>query len=267
MKGGYYVSYEKMVAEKSAVEQKIMLLEEELCEYPEGELQCVNNGSYTKWFHKLGKEKKYLPKEQKLLAQQLATKKYLSLQLNDLIQQKQAIDLYLKHRESHPDKADALLTNNSEYRTLISNLSDDFEKEITDWKNSPYEQNESYPQQKIYKTVTGQYVRSKSEVFISTVLHKYAIPFRYECALTLGNKVIYPDFTIRHPKTGKIYYYEHFGRMDDASYCKKACAKLELYSLNGIVPTIQLLATFETSDNPLTPEAVERLVKQYFIEE
>ena len=79
--------------------------------------------------------------------------------------------------------------------------------------------------------------------------------------------MIYPDFTIRHPKTGKIYYYEHFGRMDDASYCKKACAKLELYSLNGIMPTIQLLATFETSDNPLTPEAVEQLVKQYFIEE
>ena len=261
------MSYEKMVAEKHVIEQKIMQLEEELCEYPEGELQCVNNGSYSKWFHKLGKEKKYLPKEQILLAQQLATKKYLSLRLSDLIQEKQAIDLYLKHRQAHPGKAEALLTDKSEFRTLISNRSDDFEKEITDWQNTPYEQNENYPQQKIYKTITGQYVRSKSEVMISMILYKYNIPFRYECALKLGDRVIYPDFTIKHPRTGKIYYYEHFGRMDDVSYCKKACAKIELYSLNGIMPTIQLLATFETSDNPLTPEAVEQLVKQYFIEE
>lgn len=261
------MSYEKMIAEKKAIEQKILQLEEELSEYPEGELQCVTNGSYNKWFCKLGKEKKYLPKEQKVLAQQLATKKYLALQLNDLLQEEQAIDLYLKHRETHPNKAEALLTDKSEFRTLISIQSEDFEKEITDWKNSPYEQNENYSQQKIYKTVTGQYVRSKSEVMISMILHKYDIPFRYECALKIGNRVIYPDFTIKHPKTGKIYYYEHFGRMDDVSYCKKACAKIELYSLSGIMPTIQLLATFETSDNPLTPEVVEQLVNQYFVEE
>lgn len=256
-----------MLAEKMAVEKKVLQLEEELCEYPEGELQCVNNGSYNKWFYKLGKEKKYLPKEHKILAQQLATKKYLLLQIKDLLEEKQAIDLYLKHRKIHPSKAEALLMDKSEFRTLISAQSNVSNEEIIDWQNSPYVQNENYPQQKMYKTVTGQYVRSKSEVIISMILHKYHIPFRYECALRLGERVIYPDFTIKHPKTGKIYYYEHFGRMDDAAYCKKACAKIELYSLNGIIPTIQLLATFETSDNPLTPEAVEQLVKQYFIEE
>lgn len=205
--------------------------------------------------------------EQSALAEQLAQKKYLSLQLNDLLQEKQAIDLYLKHREKYPNKAEALLADKSEFQKLISAQSSVYDKEMIDWQNFPYEQNENYPQQKIYKTVTGQYVRSKSEVIISMILHKFHIPFRYECALKLGDKVIYPDFTIKHPKTGKIYYYEHFGRMDDVSYCKRACAKIELYSLNGIVPTKSLLATFETADNPLTPEEVEQLVKQYFVEE
>lgn len=220
-----------MIAERKAIEQKILELEEELSEYPEGELQCFGNGRYSKWFYKLGKDKKYLPKEQQFFAEKLAKKKYLSLQLNDLLQEKQAIDLYLKHRETHPNRAEALLINKSEFRTLISNELVNIEKDIIDWQNSPYEQNENFLQQKIYKTI------------------------------------IYPDFTIKHPKTGKVYYYEHFGKMDDVAYCKKAYAKMELYSLCGIMPTMQLLATFETIDNPLTPEKVEQLVKQYFVDE
>lgn len=36
--------------------------------------------------------------------------------------------------------------------------------------------------------------------------------FRYECLLKLGDSAYYPDFTIKHPKTGKTYYWEHFGQ-------------------------------------------------------
>ena len=37
----------------------------------------------------------------------------------------------------------------------------------------------------------------------------FNIPFRYECALTLGNTTVYPDFTIMHPNTGELIYREH----------------------------------------------------------
>lgn len=90
------------------------------------------------------------------------------------------------------------------------------------------------------------------------------IPFRYECALILGTTAIYPDFTIRHPKTGETYYWEHFGLMDEPSYCKNSCSKLQLYTTHGIIPSIHLITTYETHDNPLDMKTVERIIAEYF---
>lgn len=80
----------------------------------------------------------------------------------------------------------------------------------------------------------------------------------------LDEVVLYPDFTIRHPKTGEIFYWEHFGLMDDSNYCKNVLSKLQIYISNGIIPTIQLITTYETKDHPLNMEQVEKIVKQYF---
>ena len=79
----------------------------------------------------------------------------------------------------------------------------------------PYEKNPKYPEHLIHKTVSGIYVRSKSESMIALQLYTEKIPFRYECALQLGETTLYPDFTILHPKTGEIFYWEHFGMMDE----------------------------------------------------
>ena len=95
-------------------------------------------------------------------------------------------------------------------------------------------------------------------------LTKYGIPFRYECALELGNRVIYPDFTLLHPKTGKKFYWDHFGLMDDLNYCHNTSMKIQLYSINGIIPSIDLIMTFETKEHPLYIEQVEAIVEQYF---
>ena len=76
---------------------------------------------------------------------------------------------------------------------------------------------------------------------------------------------IYPDFTIRHPRTGKTFYYEHFGMMDDPRYSKNAYTKLQLYNSNGIFQSAQLITTFETKTNPLSSDAVENIIKQYFL--
>ena len=97
------------------------------------------------------------------------------------------------------------------------------------------------------------------------VLYRNKIPFRYECLLELGDISIFPDFTIRHPVTGQVYYWEHLGMMDNPTYNKNACSKLQLYMSNGIIPTIQLITTYETKDSPLTIEMVENIVKQYFL--
>ena len=108
------------------------------------------------------------------------------------------------------------------------------------------------------------YVRSKSEAMILMLLEQRHIPYRYESKLHLGNRDIYPDFTLIHPQTGKMLYWEHFGMMDDAKYYRDACAKLEFYLSNQIYPLDQLIVTFETKENPLTTEKIEKTIQLYF---
>ncbi len=128
---------------------------------------------------------------------------------------------------------------------------------------APYDRSPKYPEQLIHKTAAGVMVRSKSEAIIAMLLHTHKIPFRYECALSLNNVTIYPDFTIHHPLTGQIYYWEHFGMMDNPTYSQNTCSKLQLYATNGIYPTIQLITTFETKENPLDSEYVEALIRHF----
>lgn len=103
------------------------------------------------------------------------------------------------------------------------------------------------------------------ELLIDNLLYTNKIPFRYECELQLGASIIYPDFTIRHPKTGEVYYWEHFGKMDGINYCKNACAKLQLYALHGIIPSINLITTYETQKNPLSIDMVTEIIERFFV--
>ncbi len=130
---------------------------------------------------------------------------------------------------------------------------------------SSYPKNENHIENLIHKTYSGNLVRSKSEALIDMFLYKNRIPFRYECPLKLGDVYVYPDFTIRHPRTGEFFYWEHFGMMDDLNYSKNAYSKLQLYTSHGIIPTIQLITTYETKKHPLDAEMVERIVEQYFL--
>ena len=53
--------------------------------------------------------------------------------------------------------------------------------------------------------------------------------------------------------------------MDDPAYFKKVYSKLQLYNSYGIVPSIQLITTFETQDSPLSLDTIEKIVKEFFL--
>lgn len=139
-------------------------------------------------------------------------------------------------------------------------------QELLNWANSPYETNPTHKENLIHKTASGHLVRSKSEALIDTFLSKHTIPFRYECLLPLNGVSVYPDFTIRHPRTGEFFYWEHFGRMDDPAYSQKACSKLQAYTSNGILPSVHLITTYETKEHPLTSDLIERIIQYYFLD-
>lgn len=256
--------YQCTLKQKKQIDKKIDTIDKKLKGMPEGKLNCVNNGNYCKWFQSDGKMNIYIPKKNRQLAEQLAAKKYLTLLKQDLQQEKEVIESYLKIYPYGLGQAEKLLAEPSEYQRLLSPYFKTNSQELLDWQNSPFEKNTAFPEKLIIKTSSGHYVRSKSEAIIDMALFKAQIPFRYECALQLGKVIVYPDFTIRHPDTGEVYYWEHFGRMDDDEYSRKVFMKLESYNKHGIVPSIQLIMTFETKDNPLNPETVEKIIEQYF---
>ena len=209
--------------------------------------------------------KEYIPKQNRSLAKLLARKKYLSLQLDKYKREENAIKSYFKESIANTNPEEDLLLNSSPYQELLSDFFSPIDAELTQWMNAPYNSNQKFPEQLIHKTSSGIYVRSKSESIIAMLLHIHKIPFRYECELVLGNTTIFPDFTIRHPKTGQTYYYEHFGMMNDQKYKRNAQLKLQAYIDNDILPSIQLITSYETQEIPLDSDYVEQLIKYYFL--
>lgn len=179
--------------------------------------------------------------------------------------EKMAIDFYLRHHNSNYKEVTQLLDDNSGLNELLTPYFKPLSQELLTWMKSPFETNTLYPELLIHKTISGNLVRSKSEALIDMSLYMHQIPFRYECALSLGDIILYPDFTIRHPHTGEYYYWEHFGLMDDESYSQKTYSKLQIYSSHGIIPSIQLITTYETKSNPITSELIEKIIEHYFL--
>ncbi len=256
--------YQKMLAEQQKLDAKIRTLRKKLKKFPKENLICAKNGTRYKWYISDGKHCTYLSKKETSIASQLALKKLLTLQLEDAINEKISIHAYLNTRttENLPEQ---FFNSHPEFQKILSTMYSPVSANLAHWTQMPFEQNPKNPAGLIHKSLSGHVLRSKSEVFIDTALYTNRIPFRYECALHLGELTLFPDFTIRHPITGKTYYWEHFGLMDDPVYAKNACAKLQTYTTYGIIPTINLITTYETREHPLTPDAVEKIVQEYFL--
>ena len=257
--------YEKALAEHKRLEERINELERKIDELPDGRLFCVRNGGYYKWYRSDGNKQIYIPKRERTLAEKLAVKKYLSYLVNELKQEKMALEFYFRHHKTELKQSEKMLTDMPEYQELLSSYFSPLSEELKKWMNEPYERNLKYPEQLTQKASGNKYVRSKSEVLIDMMLAQNNIPFRYECALQLGETTIYPDFTIRHPKTGETYYWEHFGMMDSLAYRKNVSLKLQNYISSGIIPTIQLITTYETKEKQLDLDVIEKIIKEYFL--
>lgn len=258
--------YDKILKEKQRIETQIQTLQSKLKDFPEGKLVCTKNGKYNKWYCSTDSSYTYIPKKEYKLAEKLAHKTYLLLQLRTLLNQKKAIDSYLKHYQPDTSQKEHDFITSPEYKAFLSSYFTPVSQELVNWMNAPYETNQIYTENVISKTPSGHRVRSKSEAMIDTCLYKNNIPFRYECLLQLDKHSLFPDFTIRHPKTGEVYYWEHFGLMDDATYAQKTYSKLALYTSHGIIPTINLITTYETKEHPLSADMVEKIVNYYFLE-
>lgn len=252
-----------MLSEFERLEHQILDVQEHLEQLPEGSLMCAKNGNYYKWYQFDGKNTSYIPKSKRKLAEQLAVKRYLKLLQKEQIAEQQAVRSFLMNYPQ--EKESQLLFEHEEYRELLNSYFRPLDQELLEWQEAAYPKSDKYPEQLVHRCSSGHVVRSKSESMIVTFLQLNKIPFRYECALQLEHVTFYPDFTIRHPRTGAVYYWEHFGLMDHSDYVQNFLSKMQLYVSNGIIPSIQLITTYETKAHPLTAEVIEDTIRRYFL--
>ncbi|MCR5666127.1 MAG: ATPase [Eubacterium sp.] len=255
---------QQLRSEQESIESEIKKIQQQIQQLPKGHLICLRNGVYVNWFSSESGQKQYIQRKNRAFAEQLAHKKYLTAHLQDLIQEQKAIHSYLKNYQDDQSYVEKLI-HNPLYEDILSNCIKPVSEELRQWMTQEYMTNTSYPERLRYKSITGNVLRSKSEVFIEQALYERGIPYRYECALQLGTIIVYPDFTLRHPSSGKKCYWEHNGRMDDTDYVRKVGWKMETYSRNKIYPDVNLINTYETELCPLNPMDVQQKIN-WFLE-
>lgn len=231
---------------------------------PKGYLKINKNGNSCKWFKCLDGKRIYISKKEKEKAAELAYKMYLQACLADLKKELSAIKSYKKQYPADQLEKDKLLSS-SEFVSLLKGNFEPISESLRNWSSEEYKQNTNHPENLMHRSITGKYLRSKSEVLIDTFLCQFQIPHRYECELIIDNTTLFPDFTIRHPITGSTYYWEHFGMMDQHLYAEQCMKKLKLYFENNIIPSKNLIITFETKSSPLTIDIVQHQIEHYFL--
>ena len=108
-----------------------------------------------------------------------------------------------------------------------------------------------YESGKIHEALSGDMVRSKSEVIIANLLHQARIPFTYEEPAYAPDGSFYlPDFTLRIG--GERVFWEHWGMLSDEAYAAHRDHKTAWYAKHF---GSRLVETFESSQ--LSSEADE----------
>jgi ATP-dependent DNA helicase RecQ len=109
---------------------------------------------------------------------------------------------------------------------------------------------------KIHKTESGIWVRSKSEVIIANILHRSNIDFQYEEKLFYNDKQWKePDFTIRH--NGSVWYWEHLGLLGNEQYNESWQEKRKIYQELGIFDKV-----ITTKESAVLSCQVNELIKR-----
>ena len=138
-------------------------------------------------------------------------------------------------------------------------------EELKDWESQDYPTLQDHTENKIFQTEKGEKVRSKSEMLIAHLLYSNNIPYRYECQLKLNYTENYPDFTVRHPETGDLVIWEHFGLMDDPAYVRAAARKIKDYIEAGFIPGKTLIMTFESEKYPFDFQQIQDIIQERFL--
>lgn len=132
------------------------------------------------------------------------------------------------------------------------------------WDDIEAQQNTFYDEQRVH-VWQGIRFASKSEMLIAMALTSYGIEFKYESKLYVNGRYIYPDFIIKRPKDGKVFIWEHFGKMHEDGYRQKNINRLEEYHQSGYYLWDNLIASFDLGKNSINMDYIDKIIKLYLL--
>ena len=193
---------------------------------------------------------------------QLARKEYLKRVLPIL--DKNIKVLEHAYKQYQPIKPDSIIGKMSNvYQSLPQQYFIDkaiMSEELQNWMNTPFDQSDLKPEEKIHTTSRGLKVRTRAELIIAEALYMYNIAFRYEQRLYIRNRRFAPDFTIKLPD-GRIIYWEHAGKTHEKKYMLDHYDKLLYYLHKGIVPGENLILTYDSVSGEFNTQAIHSEIK------
>ena len=117
---------------------------------------------------------------------------------------------------------------------------------------------ENWESGKVYRTDSGNMVRSKQERFVANLLTSEGVSFEYERKLSSWDgSSRYPDFTLFI--NGETYYWEHWGMVDDYSYRQDIARRIRWYREHGYYD--YLIQTWGGGDRDLRGQVLAELYK------
>lgn len=112
----------------------------------------------------------------------------------------------------------------------------------------------------IHKTLSGDIVRSKSEVIIADALYNEGIKFEYEKLKEENEHRCIPDFTFE-TASGDTIIWEHLGMLDNPSYKRSWDKKLKFYNEIGFVEGDNLFTTRDHDGGSIDSNEIHDVVE------
>lgn len=103
----------------SEIDSEIQSIQAELSRFPSGVFVSAQNGEYFKWYLYNNHQVTYIPKRHRKLAEQFAVKRYLSLKMEDLIEEKSSILLFSNKLSKENSKSYNFYSSNKDIASLL----------------------------------------------------------------------------------------------------------------------------------------------------
>lgn len=253
------------------LEEWLMVVKRRLAVAPKGRLLVSYSNGCPQYQQIVDGKRIYLPASQMELVKALAQKGYDKKALRVLEQEIAVRKKRLKEDNAAKAKGGRTLIGVYEAmgagrRELVEPLVLPVEEMARRWAAEPYEPKEFRPGDPEHYAKNGLRVRSKSERDAVDEMLDFALYFKYECPLVLkGLGLIHPDFMVMSKRTGQVWIWEHFGKVDDRAYAQDMVKRIEAYHYNGYFEGKNLIYTMESYQQPFNRKEARRIIEQYFI--